>query len=93
MRGGNHAVPILKHEFTLGLHFGAQGLGNVDVETDQFAIRGQFVERRIVATNANTHTVGGLNRTGGQHYGDGSNGRFLENGHETHPKWLSVSFR
>ena len=50
--GGNDAVPVLGDEFALDLHLRAQGVGNVDVEADEAAVRFKIVEGRVGALGA-----------------------------------------
>ena len=74
-QGRNDAVPILGHQFDFGPHGGAQGLGDVDVETGQFAVRCHIAEGRVgpFHPDADFLPVLGLNGSGGQNQSDNRN--------------------
>src|SRR5690606_34017031 len=64
----NDAIPVLRDEGALGLHLRAEGLGDVDVEAFQLAVRSQVVEGRVGAfgADADLHRILGVRRAHGE---------------------------
>ena len=54
LQGGDDAVPVLLDEFAFGAHFGAEGVGDVNVKADDFALLVDGGKRRIGAFNADS---------------------------------------